>query len=395
MKKYRLLILLQLILTLSCSPFTASLESSGKVFEYLNRATQYENLTSFEIASSELGADILCYKLSKDNTPRPNFLLIGGIHGNERASTFFLVNYIDYLLVNSLDTQVSQLLENANLYFLPIANPDGFDRLRRNNSNNVDLNRNFSWAWSRINSTHGEQPFDQAESLAIKQLVEANNFSLILAFHTGQKCISFLWDYIGKEESKGSPATYSEEEFIANYLPEYPFISTIADNYESDVDEDSLFDEFYATLGYDWYPVFGSMQDWFYGEHGILNYTIEISNIQNSIVTGKEMENLFIFSQHHRALSNLLETGLTGLHCRITKDGLPIEARVLPLRAGSRGFSDPVEFETFSFSDKDGYLDIVLEEGEYNLLIEFEGQQYEVLNIDSRQFSDSYTLIEI
>lgn len=39
--------------------------------------------------------------------------------------------------------QAQMIVENVHLHILPSLNPDGFSTRKRNNANNVDLNRDF------------------------------------------------------------------------------------------------------------------------------------------------------------------------------------------------------------------------------------------------------------
>lgn len=50
-----------------------------------------------------------------------------------------------FVSLRSLDVflKATLIVENVHLHILPSMNPDGFSLKRRNNANNVDLNRDF------------------------------------------------------------------------------------------------------------------------------------------------------------------------------------------------------------------------------------------------------------
>jgi protein MpaA len=78
-----------------------------------------------------------------------------------------------------------------------VANPDGYAIGTRENINEVDLNRNFP-AGNRINITeYGTRPLSEPESLALKEVVEANRPSMVISLHQPLSCI----DYDGPGQS--------------------------------------------------------------------------------------------------------------------------------------------------------------------------------------------------
>ena len=51
---------------------------------------------------------------------------IGGLKGNERATTEVILQLIEYLLSHyKKDTFITQLIDTTHLYFAPLVNPDG------------------------------------------------------------------------------------------------------------------------------------------------------------------------------------------------------------------------------------------------------------------------------
>ena len=64
-------------------------------------------------------------------------------HGHEPASTEGALAFLDTLVKADGDTPTAHLLDNATVYVVPMANPDGSEVFRRHNARNVDLNRDW------------------------------------------------------------------------------------------------------------------------------------------------------------------------------------------------------------------------------------------------------------
>lgn len=118
---------------------------------------------------------------NKNKENHYNFLIQGGIHGNEVESTRF---------VKWLSKQVSQknsilntLPFSITIDFVPSANPDTHG-LRRENFNGIDLNRNYGVLWG-INPSEpiGSTPFSEKETKAIKALMEHRNYTAAVDVH--------------------------------------------------------------------------------------------------------------------------------------------------------------------------------------------------------------------
>lgn len=106
-------------------------------------------------------------------------LLLASIHGDEEAGTPLLER-----LQRELETgQHPELLEGRRLVILPCANPDGLAADRRQNSNGVDLNRNFPSRNFRSQRTGGRQPLSEPESRALLGLIERYGPTRAMSFH--------------------------------------------------------------------------------------------------------------------------------------------------------------------------------------------------------------------
>ncbi|MEI8235192.1 MAG: M14 family zinc carboxypeptidase [Verrucomicrobiota bacterium] len=94
-------------------------------------------------------------------------LLIGGMHGDERATTLLLLSFQDRLRRGARAGSAA-----PPLGIIALANPDGFVRNTRLNARNVDLNRNFATAWSAASDEPpGPAPWSEPESRALRDFI--------------------------------------------------------------------------------------------------------------------------------------------------------------------------------------------------------------------------------
>lgn len=91
------------------------------------------------IGKSKKGKDIPMIRI-RTNTPgtKIRVWMQGGLHGDEPASTESLLYLLYTLLFQENNTSI---LENIDLAIVPMANIDGYLKQRRNNAEDLDLNR--------------------------------------------------------------------------------------------------------------------------------------------------------------------------------------------------------------------------------------------------------------
>lgn len=136
---------------------------------------------------------------SEELAELPTLYVDGGHHGNEvlsiEAAYLFLA---DVLEAASEDPSV---LEGKRLVVTPVVNADGFIRDTRENTNGVDLNRNYPFHWSNYGTSevpysgtyHGEGPGSEPETQANMALMEEMNLYAYLSGHTGTYDIVLPW----------------------------------------------------------------------------------------------------------------------------------------------------------------------------------------------------------
>ena len=110
-------------------------------------------------------------------------MALGGIHGDEPKSVFVARRLID-LLANDATTG-----GKAGWVVVPVVNPDGHERRKRRNANQVDLNRNFptrNWTTSspRSRMFGGTEPASEPETRAVIAAVRRYRPARIISIHS-------------------------------------------------------------------------------------------------------------------------------------------------------------------------------------------------------------------
>ena len=103
-----------------------------------------------------------------------NVLVVGCIHGNERAGV-----------------PVTQRLASEppprafDLWIVPYLNPDGAARNTRQNAHGVDLNRNFPWRWQPLTGVYysGRHALSEPESRIAYRLIQRLRPTVSIWFH--------------------------------------------------------------------------------------------------------------------------------------------------------------------------------------------------------------------
>jgi hypothetical protein len=253
---------------------------------------QYPNIITqkYSIGTSQQSRTIWAVKISDNPNINENEIKVGYdalVHAREPQSMASMMYYMWYLLQNyGTDPEVTYLVNNRELYFVPCFNPDGYEynrttnpsgggmwrKNRRNNgdgSYGVDLNRNFGFAWGYDNSGSSPTPssetyrgpsaFSEPECQAVRDLALLKNYKTHFNLHSYQNAFLYPWGYI--DQQTPDSLTYRE--------------------YASDMASYNGFT--YGTSGEILgYQSNGSVRDWMYGEQTLkdktFGYTVEIGS---------------------------------------------------------------------------------------------------------------------
>jgi carboxypeptidase T len=179
------------------------------------------------IGVSYEGRTIKAYKISDNphlDENEPEVLYTALHHAREPNSLMQMLYFMYYVLNHyGTDPEVTCLLDNRELYFVPIVNPDGYvynqttdpqggGMWRKNRRDNldgtfgVDLNRNYgsNWGYDNVGSSpntssdtyRGTGPFSEPETQAIQNFCNSRQFRSALNYHTFGNLLIYPFGYI-------------------------------------------------------------------------------------------------------------------------------------------------------------------------------------------------------
>ena len=287
-----------------------------------------EIMTLTSLGKTYEGRDIWMVKLSDNpdvDEDEPGVLLMGAHHGNEKPSFEVLINFIIHVVENyeknntdndedglvnedpidgfdndedglvdedPSEDRVREVVNNTQIFLMPMVSPDGVEADSRKNcvsnhgmfgfrkkitSYGVNLNRNYGYDWgfywvfpfkyniflSLFDSSfnyRGAYPFSENETQAVKNLVEIHNISISLSYHSYSEVMLYPWMHT-------SLPTPDEDLFISigenmSKINKYELLKNGFRN------KTYLIPRFSGTLG--------TSENWLYGVHGIIAFTMEL-----------------------------------------------------------------------------------------------------------------------
>jgi PKD repeat protein len=290
-------------------------------------ASTYPNLCHLDtIATLASGRKLLALKITDNpnvDENEPEVFYTGGMHGDEITGSIIFLRLANYLLTNyGTNSRVSNIVNNIELWICPFSNPDGtyyagdnnITGARRNNANNIDLNRNYP------DPRAGQHPDGNAwqpENIAWMAFADAHDFVMAANTHGGAEVVNFPWDtWISSQR------THADDNWWRYVSKEYADTAKLygTASYLSDVVLSGY------TEGGDWYVITGGRQDYMnYFKH-CREVTLELSSTK--LVTASTLPNYWNYN--YRSFLNYLEHSLYGVRGIITDacSGLPIKAKV-------------------------------------------------------------------
>jgi succinylglutamate desuccinylase len=187
---------------------------------------------------------------------RLGVVISGATHGNEylniadRLPQAFLSRW------DSIPGLMRFLNEGGVLYVVPILNPDGYDRNRRYNNRNVDLNRDFDLIPAEEENFEEPETRQLADFLASE--VDSQNVELRVTvdYHCCDGSLLYPWSY--------SRTSLPEDSLEGHRL--------IGDLMRDTIDSGYDYGSTGQVLGY--YPR-GTSKDYYFARYGALAFTFE------------------------------------------------------------------------------------------------------------------------
>jgi carboxypeptidase T len=172
----------------------------------------------YSIEGRELNVIKISDNVDLDET-EPNIFIVGCHHAREWISVEVPLLFAEYVLEHYPgDPEVERAVNGAQIYIMPVQNPDGLEfsihtyrmwrKNRRYNGNlswGVDNNRNYGYMWG-YNDTgsspdpnsevyRGTAPFSEPETEALRQFFLAHPPAGTLSYHNYSQLIVYPWGY--------------------------------------------------------------------------------------------------------------------------------------------------------------------------------------------------------
>ena len=244
----------------------------------------------WSIGQTVQGRDLWCFRISDNpdvDEDEPEVMLDAMHHAREIMSSEFTIMFAEYLAQNyGTDPEITWLVNNRELYIVPVVNPDGsvynegnypngggmWRKNRRNNmdgSYGVDPNRNYTYMWGYDNN--GSSPYPDSETYrgpsagsepeiqAMINFINSREIRTHDTIHTYSNLTLIPWGYTSSETPDGAIFDHMADEMVKfnGYVPGQP----------------------HEAINY---PVNGGTFDWAYGDQTfhdkIYSFSNEIGN---------------------------------------------------------------------------------------------------------------------
>jgi len=204
--------------------------------------SRYSNLitTKTSIGNTIENRPIYMVKISDNpdvDEAEPEILYTALHHAREPQSMMQMIYFMYYLLENyNTNSSVQYIVNNRELYFIPVLNPDGYEYNRTTNPNGggmwrknrrntsgsygVDLNRNYGpyTYWNAPNggssttpssdTYRGTAPFSEPETASLRDFLATRYFKNALNYHTYSNLL--IYPYGALEQETPDSAIFRE-----------------------------------------------------------------------------------------------------------------------------------------------------------------------------------------
>lgn len=296
---------------------------------------------------------------------KPKLLYISSMHGDEVTGKEMMVYLIrEILSTYGTNQRITNLVNHNELFIMPSMNPDGTEMSQRFNANGVDLNRDFPEL--------SEEPFSTNHAIEVKNIQELhrqNHFQVALNFHGGSLCVNIPWD----SRKNSGAALFGDNTLMLAMAHAYadsnaPMKSNNFSNFNHGV-----------TYGYEWYPIYGGMQDWASHFMQSTHATVEISSTKWPSASSLPS----FWADNKESLLKYLENGATGIHLKVTNSNGDLLDATVSISSSTRSLKYA------------GFVHRPSVAGQQQVTISSPGYATKTVSITPSQFMGSYETVII
>ncbi len=204
------------------------------------------------------GRQLAALKISDNSAIDENeaeVMFDGGIHGDEIGGAENVIRFArDLCRDYGSDPEITELVDNREIWLYLMVNPDGRVNNTRANINGVDLNRDWGYMWDGWGNSTGA--FSQPESKGLRACSYNNQFVVHTTYHSGTEYISCPWSY-----RSSTPLDMTRILHLAGLYADVSGYSNME----------------YGQGNSGMYAINGSTKDSNYGAMGSISWSMEIS----------------------------------------------------------------------------------------------------------------------
>lgn len=237
-----------------------------------NKAIEGRECTLFSLGtlSTSNHRQLLGVRINNGNPEgKPKFLYTSTMHGDEITGMILMLRLIDELCT-STDSRIVNLVNDLDIYIMPLTNPDGtykggnntVNSAQRYNGHSIDLNRNYK---DYYQGAHPDGNSYEDETVWTMAFGDSLLFTMSANYHGGAEVMNYPWDAVYDDHADKDWYEYVCAEYVQIARQTYP-------SYMSDTYSDGV------TNGAAWYVITGSRQDYMNAYGQCREVTVECSS---------------------------------------------------------------------------------------------------------------------
>ncbi len=284
---------------------------------FSDKAIEGRECTLFSLGTLSTSAhrQLLGVRINNGNPEgKPKFLYTSTMHGDEITGMILMLRLIDELCT-STDSRIVNLVNDLDIYIMPLTNPDGtykggnntVNSAQRYNGHSIDLNRNYK---DYYQGAHPDGNSYEDETVWTMAMGDENLFTMSANYHGGAEVMNYPWDAVYDD--------HADKDWYEYVCTEYVRIARqVYSSYMSDTYSDGV------TSGAAWYVITGSRQDYMNAYGQCREVTVECSSTKTPAAS--QLPNFWNYN--HNSMLAFMEQCRNGVHgvVRDADTGLPIE----------------------------------------------------------------------
>ena len=195
-------------------------------------------LFSLGTLSTSAHRQLLGVRINNGNPEgKPKFLYTSTMHGDEITGMILMLRLIDELCT-STDSRIVNLVNDLDIYIMPLTNPDGtykggnntVNSAQRYNGHSIDLNRNYK---DYYQGAHPDGNSYEDETVWTMAFGDSLLFTMSANYHGGAEVMNYPWDAVYDDHADKDWYEYVCTEYVR--IARQVYSSYMSDTYSDGV----------------------------------------------------------------------------------------------------------------------------------------------------------------